>query len=257
MVPMKINAKEIASLIRSLSKSANTPHFTSAIIAAAGAGTRMNSDKTKQLLTLCGIPVIVRTLLAFENCKVIDEVIVSARADEIRFYEEFREKYSLKKLTAIIAGGATRQESVLKGFEAISDKSEFVAIHDGARCLITPESIEKVVRAAYGHGAATAACRVTDTVKRVNSSGFIEETLDRDSLRLAQTPQVFKTELYRAAAYVAKEEGFCATDDNLLAEHIGYPVKYVDCQSGNIKLTTPDDLTVAEVLLKSEENRNS
>ena len=78
----------------------------------------------------------------------------------------------------------------------------------------------------------------------------IEETLDRDSLRLAQTPQVFKTELYRAAAYVAKEEGFCATDDNMLAEHIGYPVKYVDCQSGNIKLTTPDDLTVAEVLLK-------
>ena len=248
---MKLDAKEIASLLRTLSKTANTHRFTSAVIAAAGAGTRMNADRTKQLLTLDGVPVIVRTLLAFESCPVIDEIIVAARADELGFYGEFREKYALKKLAAVIEGGETRQESVLKGFEAVSGKCEFVAIHDGARCLITPEQIEKVVRAAYNHGAATACCHVSDTVKRVNTSGFIEETIDRDTLMLAQTPQVFKTELYRAAAYVAKEDGFTATDDNMLAEHIGFPVKYVDCGKSNLKLTTPDDLAVAEILLKA------
>ena len=250
---MKINAKEIASLVRTLSKTANTHHFTSAVIAAAGAGTRMNSDKTKQLLTLQGIPVIVRTLLAFESSPVIDEIIVCAREDELEIYDKFRAEYGLKKLSAVVPGGETRQESVLNGFEAISDECEFVAIHDGARCLITPEDIEKVVRAAYAHGAATACRKVADTVKRVNSSGFIEETINRDTLRLAQTPQVFKVELYRVAAYVAKEEGFTATDDNMLVEHIAFPVKYIDCGGENIKLTTPGDLAVAEVLLSGKE----
>ena len=172
------------------------------------------------MLTLCGIPVIVRTLLAFESCPLIDEIIVAARPDEIPIYEKFREEYPLKKLAAVVEGGETRQESVLRGFESISDRSEFVAIHDGARCLVTPDMIERVLRAAYSHGAATAACHVSDTVKRADSKGFAEETIDRSTLWLAQTPQVFKTELYRAAAYVAKDEGFSATDDNMLAEHI-------------------------------------
>lgn len=252
---MKINPKEIASLVRTLSKTANTHRFTSAIIAAAGSGTRMNADKTKQLLTLSGIPVIVRTLLAFDSCETIDEIIVSAKADELTFYEEYKNKYKPKKPLKVVVGGSTRQESVLKGFEAISDESEFVAIHDGARCLITPEQLESVIRAAYGHGAATAACRVSDTVKRASIGGFIEETIDRSSLWLAQTPQVFKTELYRAAAYVAKDEGFSATDDNMLAESIGYPVKLVDCGTENIKLTTPADLAVAEVILRKKQEQ--
>lgn len=246
---MKINEKEITSLLRTLSKTANTHHFTSAVIVAAGAGTRMNSDKTKQLMTLCGIPVIVRTLSAFEECQLIDEIIVAARDDEIELYDEFIRRYKFKKIKAVVKGKSTRQESVLAGFEAVSDNAEFVAIHDGARCLITPEQIEKVVRAAYSNGAATAACKVSDTVKRVNLNGVIEETIDRDSIWLAQTPQVFKTELYRAAAYVAKDEGFVATDDNMLAENIGYPVKAVDCTKENLKLTTPFDLALAEAIL--------
>lgn len=246
---MKINEKEIASLLRTLSKTANTHHFTSAVIAAAGAGTRMNSDKTKQLMTLCGIPVIVRTLSAFEECQLIDEIIVAAREDETKLYDEFIRRYKFKKIKAVVKGKSTRQESVLAGFEAVSDNAEFVAIHDGARCLITPEQIEKVIRAAYSSGAATAACKVSDTVKRVNLNGVIEETIDRDSIWLAQTPQVFKTELYRAAAYVAKDEGFVATDDNMLAENIGYPVKAVDCTKENLKLTTPFDLALAEAIL--------
>lgn len=247
---MKIDSKEIASLIRTLSRTANAHHFTSAIIAAAGSGTRMNADKTKQLLTLSGIPVIVRTLLTFDSSPMIDEIIVAAKSDELDFYEEYRTKYSPKKPLKVVVGGNTRQESVLNAFEAISDESEFVAIHDGARCLITSDQIEKVIRAAYAHGAASAACRVSDTVKKVNVGGFVEETLDRSSLWLAQTPQTFKTELYRAAAYVAKDEGFAATDDNMLVENIKYPVKLVDCGTGNIKLTTKADLAIAEVLLR-------
>ena len=249
---MKMTAKDIAGLVRTLSKTGDKPRFTSAIIAAAGSGTRMHDadGRTKQLIELCGLPVIVRTLLSFQECGVIDEIIVAAKPDEIDIYGEFAEKYKITKLASVVAGGETRQESVLRGFEKISDKSEFVAIHDGARCLVGTDAIDTVVRAAYVCGAATAACKVSDTVKKCDFNGYIDKTIDRDSLWLAQTPQVFKTDLYRAAAYVAHEEDFKATDDNLLAEHIGFPVKLVDCGCDNIKITTPADLAVAEVILR-------
>ncbi len=251
---MKISAKEIASLVRTLSRTANKPHFTSAIIAAAGNGTRMCSEDgtTKQLLTLCNLPIIVRTLKAFEECERINEIIVVAREDEIPVYEKYKTEYNLTKITAVAKGGETRQESVLHGFEAISDKSEFVAIHDGARCLITPEKIDAVLSETYRCGAATAATRATDTVKRANSKNYITETIDRSELWLAQTPQCFKTELYRASAYIAKEENFTATDDNALAEHLGFDVKLVDCGTDNIKITTPADLAIAEVILRNK-----
>lgn len=247
-----MTARDISGLVRTLSRTAAKHRFTSAIIAAAGSGTRMRDadGRTKQLIELCGIPVIVRTLLAFQESEEIDEIIVAAKPDEIDIYNNFSDKYGLTKLTAVIAGGDTRQESVLRGFEIISDKSEFVAIHDGARCLVGTDAINSVVREAYACGAATAACKVTDTVKKSNFKGYIEETIDRDSLWLAQTPQVFKSDLYRAAAYISRDDDFKATDDNMLAEHIGYPVKLVDCGSDNIKITTPADLAVAEVILR-------
>ncbi|MBQ8509089.1 MAG: 2-C-methyl-D-erythritol 4-phosphate cytidylyltransferase [Clostridia bacterium] len=252
---MKITAKDIAGLLRTLSRTANQPHFTSAIIAAAGRGTRMcdGSGKTKQFMELCGMPVIVRTLLAFQECPLINEIIVVALEEEIDSYHRMIAQYGLTKIAAVTAGGDTRQESVLRGFEKISDKSEFVAIHDGARCLITVENITAVLEEAFRKGAATAAAHVSDTVKRADFKGFITETIDRDSLWLAQTPQIFKTDLYRAAAYVAKEVGFSATDDNLLAEHVGFQVKLVDCGTENIKITTPADLAIAEVILRRRE----
>ena len=250
---MKISAKEIAALVRTLSRTANKPHFTSAIIAAAGIGTRMGceSGTTKQQITLCGMPIIVRTLKAFEESEYINEIIVVAREDEIPLYEKYTADYALTKITAVVSGGETRQDSVLRGFEAISDKSDFVAIHDGARCLITAEKINSVLTEAFRCGAATAATHVTDTVKRANSKNYITETIDRRELWLAQTPQIFKTELYRAAAYVAKDEGFTATDDNTLAEHVGFDVKLVDCGTDNIKITTQADLAIAEVILRN------
>ncbi len=248
---MKISEKDIASLLRTLSKTTGEPHFTSAIIVAAGSGSRMkNTDgKTKQLMELDGIPIIARTLITFEASKLINEIIVAVREDEQALYDDFKEKYSLTKLKTTVIGGSSRQESVLRGFEAIDDRSEFVAIHDGARCLITEEMIEKVVTEAYRRGAATAATPATDTVKVVNSRGFIEETVPRDTVWLAQTPQVFKTEVYRAAAYVCLDEGFEGTDDNSLCEHVGFEVRPVDCGKANIKITEPSDMIIAKALL--------
>ncbi len=250
---MQISAKEIATLLRTLSKTANKPHFTSAIIAAAGCGSRMQNGtgKTKQLMELCGMPVIVHTIKAFEECEKINEIIIVTRSDEAHIYEQYKAKYGFTKISAVVIGGNTRQESVLRGFEAISDKSDFVAIHDGARCLITPEAITAVLDEAFRRGAATAAVKASDTVKRADRNRFIAETIERDNLWMAQTPQVFKTELYRAAAYIAKEEGFVCTDDNSLAEHIGFEVKLVDCGTENIKITTPIDLAVAEIIMNS------
>ena len=217
----------------------SAPHpFTSAIIVAGGSGVRMGGSVTKQHMLLRGIPVVVHTLLNFENSQDIDEIILVSKREEIPLY----------------------QESVLNGFRAISDKSRFVAIHDGVRCLITPKNISDVLGAAYHSGAACAVRICTDTVKSLNTTGQIVSTIDRDFCRLATTPQVFKTELYRAAVYTAKKDGFSATDDSALVERLGFFVTPVDCGNENIKITTPTDLLLAESILHArsvEERKES
>jgi len=232
-------------------------HFNSVIIVAAGSGTRMGSSvkSTKQMTDIAGMPVVVRTILQFEKCDFINEIVVVARADEIERYSEFTEKYKFKKITKVVAGGETRRLSVLEGFKAISEKNEYVAIHDGARCLITPEMIADVFHQAYKHGCAAAACRPKDTVKRADKSGIITETINRDELWQAQTPQIFRNDIYRAAAYIAHKDGFEATDDCMLAENIGFKVKLVDCGYENLKITTRDDLYFAEAILKMREDK--
>ena len=140
--------------------------------------------------------------------------------------------------------------SVLKGLDAVSSKSKFVAIADGARCLTTPDQIDIVCHTAYKYKAATAAHRSTDTVKIADKKGFIESTADRNMVWLAQTPQVFKTNLYRSAAYTAFKKGFEATDDNSLVENIKYPIRLVECGAQNIKITTREDLCLAEAILQ-------
>ena len=138
------------------------------------------------------------------------------------------------------------------GFSEISDNTEFVAIHDGARCLVTSEMIENVCREAYIYRAATAANRVSDTVKRTEKGGFVEETLDRNRIWLAQTPQVFDSNLYRAAAYTAMESGFIGTDDCSLVENIDFKaIRLVECGRENIKITTPNDLLLARAILSA------
>lgn len=225
-------------------------HFNSAIIVAAGSGSRMKSDKTKQLMDVCQMPVLARTVTQFENCKQINEIILVCRKEEFGDIADIIRKYKFKKITHVVSGGSTRQQSVLNGLSRVDKKSEFVSIHDGARCLITPDMISEVCKAAYRFGAATASACAKDTMKIADNGGFIKEDADRSTLRHAQTPQIFKTDIYRAAAYSAKEDGFEATDDNSLVSRLGFKVFLCDTGHENIKITTPEDIRIAEGILK-------
>ncbi len=225
--------------------------YNSAIIVAGGSSSRIGGDKTKQLVPILGIPTVVRTVSVFEKCKFINEIIVVAKCDEIPLYEDWKKEYCWKKVSKIVSGGADRQESVLNGFKSISDKSEFVYIHDGARCLVTEEMIKKVGHAACIHGAAIAAQKASDTVKLADGKKL--STPDRSSVWLAQTPQVFMTEMYRAAAYSAKKSKLTATDDASLCEALGFAVQPIDCGKENMKITSPCDFAIAEAILKYRE----
>ena len=220
---------------------------TSAVIVAAGNSTRMGKGVSKQLLKLSGVPVLARTLHAFASSGYIDEIIIVSRAEDMHDITLLLTKYGIQKPVRLVIGGATRAESVKRGIEAINKKAKFVAVHDGARCLITPQMIKKVLRAAYMHRAATAACPVSDTVKIATKRGFIARTENRDLVWLAQTPQVFDVNLYRAA--LANVNDDMLTDDNQLIEAIGYPVKLVDTGADNLKITRPEDLPRAEAIL--------
>lgn len=247
---MALNDK-IGEALRAFSKKRR--HKTAAIIVAAGSGSRMRSRTTKQFMSLCGLPVVVRSLLAFQESEYIDEIIVVARSDERELYPPLAEKYGLTKLTKVVCGGEDRQASVWAGFSAISDDVDYVAIHDGARPLITAEQIKKVVLAGYDFRAAVAGAPSYDTVKLASISGHVDKTLERDKVWLIQTPQVFFADLYRAAAVVAQKDGFHGTDDASLAEHAGFSVKFVDCGRCNIKITSPEDLLYAKAIIESRE----
>lgn len=219
--------------------------------------------ENKQFALLDGVPVLARTVKAFEMSECIKEIVIVTRQQDIETVIDLCEKYKFNKVIAVIPGGTTRQESVFKGVLEISDKTDFVAVHDGARCLITPEMIEKVCREAYVYKAATAATLSVDTVKRTEKgNGFVAETLDRNNIWLAQTPQVFDANLYRAASFTANQKNFFGTDDCSLAENIGFnSIKLVECGRENIKITTPDDLIFARAILalraeKEKENEN-
>lgn len=248
--------KKIAGALRAISGSPHPKNFTSAIIAAAGLSERFGGDVTKQMTTLCGVPLLIHTLRAYEAATCIHEIIVVAKINEIAAWEKLCAEHGITKVRAIVQGGYTRQESVLRGFEAIDKKSKFVAIADGARCLITADQINTVCRSAYKYKAATAAHQSTDTVKIADKKGFIGSTTDRDTVWLAQTPQVFKSKLYRAAAYTALKKGFRATDDNSLVERVGHPIRLVECGAQNIKVTTREDIAVAEGVLRDRERVN-
>ena len=222
--------------------------FNSAIIVAAGSGTRASTGgTTKQMMPLLGIPVIARTVSVFEECGFINEIIIVAKPDELPLYDGFIREYGWKKISAVVPGKETRQLSVIEGFRKISDSSQFVYIHDGARCLVTKETIKKVGHAACMKGAAYAAKKANETVRHEENGS--QTTLDREKIWLAQTPQVFMTEMYRAAAYSALKNGISATDDVMLAEAAGFTAVPVDCGGQNIKITDPYDFAIAAAIL--------
>ncbi|MBQ7153610.1 MAG: 2-C-methyl-D-erythritol 4-phosphate cytidylyltransferase [Clostridia bacterium] len=227
---------------------------TAAVILAAGSSERLGGDTRKQFVKICGIPVVAHTLMAFESSSSIDEIVIVAHKDEIGLYKDLREQYKITKLRKAVIGESTRQESSLKGFEAVSEEAEFIAVADAARCLVTPEIIDAVCKASYRYGAATAAWQSPDSVKtgrKMRGVPVIEADLDRNTVWMTQTPQVFRKDIYACAAYAAKEYGFSATDDCSMVQHIGRTVYLVDCGPENIKITTQDDLRRAELILQN------
>jgi 2-C-methyl-D-erythritol 4-phosphate cytidylyltransferase len=221
-----------------------------AIIAAAGAGTRMASDRPKQFLLLAGKPVIFHTLKPFEECDSIHEVIVVLPAEESAGFLATAGKYGLRKLTRVVQGGATRADSVKRGLMAIrSATAEIVAVHDGVRPFVTVAEIDSTIAAAQADGAAILVAPVTDTIKQV-SDGAVVKTLDRNVLRRALTPQCFQYELLRQAYQRADVNDPSLTDESALVEQLGKPVTVVEGSSSNIKITTAEDLLMAEGVLQ-------
>lgn len=217
-----------------------------AVIVAAGTASRMGGID-KVMAPLGGEPMIVRTVRAFQNHDLISEIIIVTRPDLIQPITELCKDFG--KVQAVIAGGSSRQESVGLGLAAMSKSVDYVAVHDGARPLITPEVIERAVRAAYSYNAAAPGVPVKDTIKVVQG-GIAESTPDRSTLRAIQTPQVFDFDLLRGALKKAEKDGAAVTDDCSAVELTGMTVRIVEGDERNIKVTTPMDLKIAEMLLE-------
>jgi 2-C-methyl-D-erythritol 4-phosphate cytidylyltransferase len=224
-----------------------------AIIPAAGGGTRMGGALSKVLIPIGGVPVLIRTLGKFERSEVVDDVVVALRpADQARV-EELIAEAGLTKVRKIVPGGGERQDSVRLALSAILEKGTgVVVVHDGARPFVNPELIEKVVDAAFAFGAASAAIRPKDTVKIADAGGGGIRTPDRNLCWLAQTPQAFRTELFVDAMERAVSDGFYGTDDISLLERLGVEVVIIEGSTANIKVTTPEDVEIARVLLRIE-----
>ncbi len=220
----------------------------SAIIACAGSFTRMNGVN-KQLLELGGIPVAVRSMLAFEQLDEVTEIIVSARENEIDEYKKLAEKHGVTKLKAVVKGGETRQQSIFSAYKEVSKETRYVAVHDGARPLVSPENIKQCIRDASIFGGAVLGVPVKDTIKNVDG-GLITDTPDRRKLYITQTPQIFRKDIYVKGINFALSHELDFTDDCQLAEAVGAKVAMTESSYRNIKITTPEDIAVAEILLK-------
>lgn len=228
---------------------------TSAIIVCAGNASRMQG-RNKILLPLGCANVAGMSMLAFEKCERISEIVVVARPCDHDALRETAEKCGITKLKTITEGGDTRQGSVIKGLKCISEDTKLIAIHDGARPLVKSEHIEKVIKDASVFGGATLGVPVKDTIKVVNDS-LITDTPYRPSLYITQTPQIFKKSVYMKAVQFAIDHELDFTDDCQLAEAIGCKVYMTTGDYTNIKITTPEDIEIAELLLRRQEKESA
>ena len=217
-----------------------------AVIVAAGSASRMGGID-KVMADLGGEPMILRTVRAFQNCDAIASIVIVTREDLIQPIAGLCR--DMKKVVAVVAGGGSRQESVHLGLNALPKGTKLAAVHDGARPLISGQVIDRVVRAANTYGAAAPAIPVKDTIKVV-SGGLVKETPDRATLQAVQTPQVFDFDLLRGALKKAETDGASVTDDCSAVERTGMKIKIVEGDERNLKVTTPMDLKIAELLLE-------
>lgn len=224
--------------------------MNTAIIAAAGIGARMASDRPKQFLHLAGIPIIFHTLKPFEQCDSIHEVIVVLPAVESASFLSLAGKFGLRKLSRVVPGGATRADSVKRGLMVIrSATAEIVAVHDGVRPFVTVDEISTTIAAAQSDGAAILVAPITDTIKQVKGS-LVTKTLERRTLRRALTPQCFQYDLLRKAYERAAVDDSSLTDESALVEQLGARVTIVEGSAKNIKITTREDLIIAESFIR-------
>lgn len=222
-----------------------------AVIVCAGSARRMEGID-KLLTPILGVPAAARSIAAFHRCDAIREIVVVCREDQQKEYHKLADEYGFAKVHSIVTGGSTRQESVFRGIEALSAACEYVAIHDGARPMVTEEIIMSALENAEKYGAATAAMPVKDTIKQADAQGFVRATPDRSTLYLTQTPQIFRLECYRQAMEQAIREKKDYTDDCQLMEASGMKVFLSPGSYRNLKLTTPEDLdTVRQMLEKT------
>ncbi len=232
-------------------RGAKRPHCT-ALVAAAGASSRMEGVN-KLLEPLDGIPVLARTLTALQLAEQVDEIIVAAREEDLVEISRLCHTYGIAKCAKVVRGGESRTHSVLLAALEASPETALLAVQDGARPLVTPELVDRVVAAAARCSAAAPAVPVKDTVKTVRQDGAVEQTLARETLRAVQTPQVFEASLLKAALQAALESGIPVTDDCTAVERLGKAVFLVDGEETNLKITTPTDLVLAAAILQAGE----
>jgi 2-C-methyl-D-erythritol 4-phosphate cytidylyltransferase len=225
--------------------------MTSAIIVAAGKGTRMGANVDKLWLEVAGRPVVAHTWQKFNDAACIHEIILVVRDGMQAHFTELAEKFKFQKPFRLVVGGAERQDSVWNGLAALSPTTEIVAIQDAARPCTTAELIAATIAAARETGAAVTAQPVTDTIKETADGKIISRTVDRSKLWSVQTPQTFRVEVIRRAISTAREKKLNLTDDTAACELIGQPVQLVKCDSANPKVTVPADLPFIENLLRA------
>lgn len=222
-----------------------------ALIVAAGRGSRMGAKESKPYLVLSGKPILAHTLSEFERCSLIDETVLIVAGNEIEHARvSIVENFGFKKIGKIISGGQQRQDSVWEGLKALRNDYDLVIIHDGVRPFVSQEILEQSIQLTASCGAAIVAVPVKDTIKIASKQKVVIETLDRSKVWAVQTPQTFKHDILKRAFEKAFEDGFYGTDDASLVERMGVKVEIIPGSYENIKITTPEDLTLGEAVLR-------
>ena len=226
--------------------------MVTAVFPAAGASRRMGGDTNKNLLNLMGEPILLRTLKTFSKVERVNFLIVIVAAHEVETVKKLLSTTKELKPWCVTVGGSERQYSIANGLKLLPEDAEIVLVHDAARPLVTVQTIDNVIDAAEKFGGAIAAVPAKDTIKVIDADGFVKYTPPRKELVIVQTPQGFRREILLRAYEKATDENFLGTDDSSLVERLGVRIKIIDSSYDNIKVTTPEDIHVAETFLRSE-----